>query len=182
MYFFSPISAESVSMIWRTDALDWVNEIRKHLESFTANPHSRPRTRCVSVPICCRHKLNAVQRKLLSTPPVQTEPGSPVCTGSKPPGSILTTKCTKKGSASEECVGWTKEPWLDWTATASHHFIRVIAMVVHAVLHQFLLVQVSGTTERTHECWPVRDIAAATKNTFTHYHQSLTPCALHVSL
>lgn len=41
-----------------------------------------------------------------------------------------------------------------------HHFIGVITMVVHAVLDQFLLVQVSGTAERTHERRAVRDIAA----------------------
>lgn len=51
--------------------------------------------------------------------------------------------------------------------TVSHHFIRVITVVVHTVLDQFLLVQVSGTTERTHKCRPVGDIAAIMKHTIT---------------
>lgn len=43
-------------------------------------------------------------------------------------------------------------------------------MVFHTVLHQFLLVQVSGPTERTHKCWPVWNIAAY-KRTHTHTHK-----------
>lgn len=52
-------------------------------------------------------------------------------------------------------------------SSLSHHFVWVITMVFHTVLHQFLLVQVSGPTERTHKCWPVWNIAAY-KRTHTH--------------
>lgn len=42
----------------------------------------------------------------------------------------------------------------------SYHFIGVITMVVHTVFHQFLLVKVSGPTERAHKCRSVWNIAA----------------------
>lgn len=44
-------------------------------------------------------------------------------------------------------------------AHGTHHFVGVVAVVVHAVFDQFLLVQVPGSTERTHEGRAVWNIA-----------------------
>lgn len=40
-----------------------------------------------------------------------------------------------------------------------HHFVGVVAMVLHAVLEQLLLVQVPGPAVRTHERGAVGDVA-----------------------
>lgn len=49
-------------------------------------------------------------------------------------------------------------PWHGRTHR-THHFVGVISMVFHAVLYQFLLIQVSDSTEWTHKCRAIWNIA-----------------------
>lgn len=49
-------------------------------------------------------------------------------------------------------------PWHGRTHR-THHFVGVISMVLHAVLYQFLLIQIPDSTEWTHKCRAVGNIA-----------------------
>lgn len=49
-------------------------------------------------------------------------------------------------------------------ASLTHHFVGVIPVVFHAVLHQLLLVQVPGPAVRTHERGAVGNVAAESKD------------------
>lgn len=49
-------------------------------------------------------------------------------------------------------------PW-HGRAHRTHHFVRVIPMVLHAVLYQLLLVQIPDSTEWAHKCRAVWNIA-----------------------
>lgn len=57
-----------------------------------------------------------------------------------------------------------RHPWMQGAGSAAgagaHHAVGVAAVVVHAVLHQLLLVQVAGTAVRAGEGGPVGDGAA----------------------
>lgn len=46
----------------------------------------------------------------------------------------------------------------------AHHFVGVIAVVLHAVLHQLLLVQVPGPTVRAHKRRAIWNIAKENKD------------------
>lgn len=48
--------------------------------------------------------------------------------------------------------------------SVTHHFVGVIAVVLHAVLHQLLLVQVPGTAVRAHECRAIGNVAKENKD------------------
>lgn len=46
----------------------------------------------------------------------------------------------------------------------THHFVGVVAVVLHAVLHQLLLVQVPGPAVRAHERRAIGNIAKESKD------------------
>lgn len=64
---------------------------------------------------------------------------------------------------------------LDQGHDYTHHFVGIVTVVFHAVLHQLLLVQVSRSTIRAHKCRSVWNIAASKEEAVSFSKQTNTP-------